>query len=211
MQRLNIVLLSLCLLFSVTALAQTKDAPAIEPVTGLFLGVQAIYGHISYKNTSLINGFSATSVDQSDFGFRPVMGWNFNQHLGTEFGVVFFSHIVFKGVGIPSRSHSIYHNLVYLVGKYRFPIGQRFAFDIRGGVGYISRKGINVGSLIALKADEFFVPVYGLNVSYNFNRHWTGQLTWMGAPSRSKHKLPASNMLGMGFIYRFGNVFSTTN
>lgn len=177
---------------------------------GVYLGADIGYSHADYEEVKLKYGYSFRSVHDSGLAPQFSLGYRFNRIAGLELAVIYFSKIIFHGVGVhPERRDKLKHNLVYLAGKFLIPVYHQLGIYIKAGVGYVVRDRIMYGTigiqrdLFLLQEGQFVVPVYGLGLNYQVTDHWILDGTWIGSPKNEHNQLPSSNFWGVGAIYQF--------
>lgn len=195
-----ISLLLLLLLLSTKAFSKISFVSHLVK-NPLYISVLAGYSAVNYNNSLLRGGAQASSIKDSGLAPKVALGIDFTRFFGFEIGIIYFQKPTFYGLhGSP---FIIKNNVFYFAGKLMWPIDHIFTIYAKGGYGWVARDGINMGSIVALRAGNFDDFVYGFGATCAITSHWLLDATWMQALARHNSQLPASNYLGAGINYHF--------
>ncbi len=84
----------------------------------------------------------------------------------------------------------------------QLPIGKRWIFYTKGGVGIVSRRGIqDISGNTVLKEASYTSLMWGAGLSYQINKSIDLQINTTSIPENSKHHQPATTFFGAGVSY----------
>jgi outer membrane autotransporter protein len=178
---------------------------------GIYLGTQLGYANLNYDDGMLTgdpNISSVGSVDKTGAALRLFFGYQFNQYIATELGVVALPKVKFNDItynGISGISESFNQTIVDLVAKGILPLKYNFSLYGKAGVASVLRDDVEVSAggttTKANNSDTKTVPVLGAGVSYNFTQHVAADLSYMRYFGSGDLKPVDLGLLGISYLF----------
>lgn len=185
------------------------SAAYADSSTGFYVGGQAGYGNANYD----VSG--ASSTDEGGLAGRAYVGYQFNQFFGLETGFTQFSDNTYKFNFPPVFNGEIKAKTQQwdILAKAGMPFGcSGFRGDIKAGAAYVMSDVDVSGDLHGSDSDNTWNPAAGASLSYNFNRNFAIDVSYLhtfGSSSTIRRQFnnenvsPDTDLVTLGVSYLF--------
>jgi hypothetical protein len=201
------VVLCVCVLAAVTPAAAQGDRSEDRTEYPAWLA-RAVFdfsvGEIRYPFSSrhLEEGFDAESVATPKLAARLTLGHRFNDYLSAHLTYMRPARWVrYRNVNGDRSGHSVWMNIVGASAQGRLPIGRMSLYG-EGGIGVITRHGVQIGESIVIDDLVYATPLVGAGAEVRLNDRWGLQLgaTYLHGHAREGH--PYTMFFSSGVSYR---------
>lgn len=181
---------------------------------GIYIGAQAGWGHVNYKDLSSavadVVGFSVDSADKDGVAGRAYLGYQFNQYLGLETGFAAFSE-----VDVPSDFGDIQTMQWDLLLRVGMPFGDSgFRGDVKAGAAYIFSRYDASNNAESFGLDDEHTnkikPAAGASLSYTFCSNFSIDASYLHAFGNNHNDwaegdrgVPSTDLVTIGVSYLF--------
>lgn len=169
---------------------------------GFYVGGQAGYGNAGYDTTG------TSSTDEGGFAGRAYAGFQFNRYFGLESGYTWFSDNTYKFLG-DTLKVTTKTDQWDILAKAGMPFGcTGFRGDIKAGAAYVMTDADTdfLGSEVASDSDNKWEPAAGASISYNFNKNFAADISYLhafGSSDDNNFNKPDTDLATLGVSYLF--------
>lgn len=201
-----------CILFAVlfysnifSAIAQPGEKRIQYPagLKNAYFGFSLGYINYPFSFAQLEPGFTAESVTVPHIAPRLVLyGYEFNKYLAAQITYMRpVDWVGYKSINGDQAIRTVWMNVGGLTLVGNIPLHNKLSLYAEGGLGVVTRKGIYINDVPAVKNAEYATGLFGAGFKYHLNHKWELLLGATLLPAHAKEKQPQTTFFSAGFNY----------
>ncbi len=199
------LLIATIIISDFSAIAQPGEK-RIQYSTGLknaYFGVSLGYINYPFSFAQLEPGFTAESVSVPHIAPRLVLyGYEFNKYLAAQITYMRpVDWVGYKNINGDQQLRTVWMNVGGLTLLSQIPLHKKLSLFGEAGLGVITRKGIYINDVPAVKSAVYATGLFGAGFQYHLNHKWDLLLSATLSPENRKVKQPQTTFFSAGFNY----------
>lgn len=168
-----------------------------------YFGVSLGYINYPFSSAQLEPGFTVESVSVPHIAPRLVLyGYEFNKYLAAQITYMRpVDWVGYKSINDDQQLRTVWMNVGGLTLVGNIPLHKKLSLYAEGGLGVITRKGIYINDVPAVKSAVYATGLFGVGLQYHLNRKWDLLLGATLSPAHAKVKQPQTTFFSAGFNY----------
>jgi opacity protein-like surface antigen len=167
--------------------------------------VEVNAGHINYpfSGALLEPGHRVEAVEVPHFAGRLSLGFRLHEQLSLQVTYVRpIWWVEYRNLDGDASRHSVWMNISGAMLRLRQPITDRISLYGEGGLGIVTRKGIQARNAVVVRDALLTTPLVGAGIHYRLNGNWGVQLSAVYSTVQFTPPQPATIFSSMGITYQ---------
>jgi opacity protein-like surface antigen len=203
MKNLSVVMLfSVLVLFAGNASAERDRSELPGFINNSYLGVSFGMGSYGFGNDELKGSHEVREVSNKLTSGSVYSGHNFNEHLAFNLGYIRpLEWIKYEGLDNTDSSGTVRITLFTFTLRPTLKINSKLSVNGQGGLGYMSRSGIEQGGDTFIEDGEILTLVTGAGLSYQLANSWYADADIIYSLPRESENQPGLLYTSFGIRY----------